>query len=176
MAEMAVQRRLRGLPGIQAGKPIKPRAIRLRHRIHQPEAQRQLARLRLAVGQQLGGFARAHLQRGERGTHVHAVHRVGTGHQLIGQLDDAHQRMRGTPARQRLGVVAHRVGQPAIGIQSRPASRRHAPAGMMPVSRYSARLWARPAVQAASASATPARTASACARCATPIDCRQFTA
>ena len=56
-------------------------------------------------------------QGGERGAHVDAVHRVDTGNELIGKLEDAHQRMRCAPARQRLGVVAHGIGQPAVGVE-----------------------------------------------------------
>ena len=113
---MAVQRRLCGLPGIQAGKPVKPCAMAGCRSIEQAETQCQLANLNLGVGQQLGGLTRPHLQAQQRSAHVHAIHRVGAGNQLVGQLNDAHQRMRSAPARQRLGVKARRVGQPAIWI------------------------------------------------------------
>ena len=117
LAEVSVQRGLGRLGGIQAGEAVESTAGRLRHGIDQSEALRQLAYLNLAVGQQLSGFARAHLQGGERSPHIDAVHRVGTRRQLIGQLDDAHQRMGGAPARQRFGVIAHRIGQPAVGVE-----------------------------------------------------------
>ena len=110
---------LRGLTGIDARQAIQhAAAMRLqRRRNRQTVVLCQLAGLRLAFHQLMGGIGSAHTQGGQRCANVKAVHRLLAHHQQIGQLDDTNQGMRHLAACQRFGVIAHGIGEPAVLVE-----------------------------------------------------------
>ncbi len=113
-AEIMVQGRLCSLASIDAGQAIETAAAGLRR--GEPVVLRKIPCLGLAFHDLTSGIGGIHAEAGKDRADVDAVHRLLPHRQQSRQLQGADQRMCHLAARQGLGLVAHGIGDPAVGV------------------------------------------------------------